>query len=108
MLKIKDNIDLEMLGVYGFVKKFNNIIHCCYWVRPADLSELENFRDAFVWDKERILYNSKNVTAILNDSREIKNIESHNKFDEDCPFSDTKEEYIKDLIKADMVEKDGE
>ena len=105
MLKIKDNVDLEMLGAYGFVKKFNNIIHCCYWVRPADLSELKNFRDAFVWNKEHILYNSKNVTAILNDTREIKNIEASNRFDEDCPFNETKEEYIQDLIQAGLVEK---
>ena len=114
MLKIKED-RMQELEKFGFILKYNNLIHLSYYVRPVD-EEIQKAikRETLSVEQARIL-ECNDVIAIVNKTnnpfwdRGIFLIKKGDCYNLDCPFSDEITPYfIEDLIKADMVEKDGE
>ena len=110
MSKIKEE-RMKDLEKFGFKLKFNNIIHTAYYVRPVDFEAAKLFlKDKTIEGNRQILENN-DVVAIVTEKynpcldRYVFIIKKERCKDLEYPFSEINEEYIQDLIKADMVEK---
>ena len=110
MLKIKAE-KMKDLKKFGFKLKFNNIIHTAYYVRPVDFEAAKLFlKDKTIEGNRQILENN-DVVAIVTEKynpcldRYVFIIKKERCKDLEYPFSEINEEYIQDLIKADIVEK---
>lgn len=113
MLKIKEE-KMQELEKFGFILKYNNLIHLSYYVRPVDEKIQKAIERETLYTEQEKMLSCNDVVTIVNKTNNpfwdngIFLIKKGDCYNLDCPFSDEITPcFINDLIKSDMVEKEG-